>query len=141
MEQFNMERVYAQLSRYPGLPQAIGMDTATRFIRLAASLRRGILHAQRPGYNGEEAPERLPDAIHAFLGSALNLCDDFVQGCWDTFKETIWQYNPSLHSSTADAKLFYEHGTGHSLCKSLHFQFKIPLVMVKLQPLVHYIHP
>lgn len=112
-----MECVYEQLSRYPGLPQAIGMDIATRFVRLAASLRRSILHAQKPGYNKEQAPERLPDTIHTFLGSALDLCDEFVQGCWDAFKTTIWQYNPEMHSSIADAKVFYEHGMGHSLCE------------------------
>jgi hypothetical protein len=33
-----MEHVYEQLSRHPGLPQTIGMDTATKFVRLAASV-------------------------------------------------------------------------------------------------------
>ena len=95
MEEFNMECVYKMLSRYPGLPQAIRIDTVTRFVRLAASLRWSILHAQKPGCNEEEAPERLPATVHAFLGSALDLCDNFVRGCWDAFKGTIWQYNPT----------------------------------------------
>jgi hypothetical protein len=59
MERGDMETIYKQLSRYPGLPQAIGIDTATRFVRLAESLRRSILHAQKPGYNKKQAPEQL----------------------------------------------------------------------------------
>ena len=115
MAEFTMEQIYEQLSKQPGLPQAIGMDTAMRFIRLTASLKRSILHQQKPGYKEDEAPERLPDCVFAFLTSALALCDDYVQGCWDAFKTTIWHYNPKLHSSTADAQLFYEHGKNHNL--------------------------
>ncbi|EDR00140.1 uncharacterized protein LACBIDRAFT_334439 [Laccaria bicolor S238N-H82] len=37
------------------------------------------------------------------------------KGCWDTFKTTIWQYNPGMHSSTADVKAFNEHGMRYSL--------------------------
>ncbi|KAF8967557.1 hypothetical protein BDZ97DRAFT_1980385 [Flammula alnicola] len=115
MEDLNMQRIHELLSRHPGLPQAIGMDKAIRFIRLTASLKRSIIHAQKPGYNQEDAPELLPDCVHEFLGSALDLSDEFVQGCWDTFKRTIWLYDPALHSSAADAKVFHKHAKGHNL--------------------------
>ncbi|PPR06065.1 hypothetical protein CVT26_005309, partial [Gymnopilus dilepis] len=68
-----------------------------------------------PSHAPEDPPDRLPDAVHAFLGSALDLCDDYVQGCWDAFKSTIWHYDTSLHSSAADAKLFHQHGKQQNL--------------------------
>ncbi|KAF8869217.1 hypothetical protein CPB84DRAFT_1694640, partial [Gymnopilus junonius] len=60
-------------------------------------------------------PNSLPDAVQEFLGSALNLCDEYVQGCWDVFKSTIWHYDPVQHSTVADAMLFQEHGKQQNL--------------------------
>jgi len=115
MAEFSMEHIYKQLAKQPGLPEAIEMEAAMRFVHLAVSLKRTILHQQKPGYKEDAAPARLPDCVHAFLASSLGLCDEYVQGCWDAFKTTIWQFNPDLHSSAADAKLFYEHGKKHNL--------------------------
>ena len=115
MEDFTMQHIHELLSKYPGLPQAISMDKAIRFIRITASLKRSIIHSQKANYNSNEAPEVLPDSIHDFLGSALDLSDEFVQGCWEAFKWTIWLYESKLHSSAADAKIFHNHGKGHNL--------------------------
>ncbi|KAF8964966.1 hypothetical protein BDZ97DRAFT_1659637 [Flammula alnicola] len=91
------------------------MDKAIRFIRITASLKRDIIHSQKSNYNHAEAPEVLPDVVHEFLGGALDLDDEFVKGCWDAFKRTIWMYDPNLHSSAADARIFHMHGKDHSL--------------------------
>ncbi|PPQ84237.1 hypothetical protein CVT26_013001 [Gymnopilus dilepis] len=110
-----MEEIYKELAKYPGLPQAIGMDTAMRFIRLGVLLKRSILHAQKPGHAEDEAPDRLPDAVQEFLGSALGLSEQHVQGCWDAFKSTIWVFDPMQHTLVADARLFHEHGKQKNL--------------------------
>ncbi|KAF8957954.1 hypothetical protein BDZ97DRAFT_1924094 [Flammula alnicola] len=103
MEDLVMQHIHDLLSNYPGLPQAISMDKAIQFIRITASLKRGIIHSQKSNYDHNEAPEVLPDGVHQFLGGALDLNDEFVRGCWEAFKGTIWMYDPDHHSSAADA--------------------------------------
>lgn len=115
MQDLTLEEVYAQLLRHPGLAQAIGMETATRYVRLAASLKRYIIHAQKPGYNQEIPPPRLPHILYEFLGSALALSDDYVQGCWEAFKLTVWQHDPELYSPATEAGIFYKHARKHDL--------------------------
>ena len=110
-----MEQVYAQLLRHPGLAQAIGMETATRYVHLGASLKHYIIHAQKPSYNQKIPPPSLPHIIHEFLGSALALLDDYVQGCWEAFKLTIWQHNPEVCSPTTEAGVFYKHACNQDL--------------------------
>ncbi|KAF8868398.1 hypothetical protein CPB84DRAFT_1857840 [Gymnopilus junonius] len=125
-----MEKVYEKLSKHPGLPQAIGMNMAMHFIQLVASLKRSILHAQKPGHVAEEVPNSLPDAVQEFLGSTLNLCDEYVQGCWDTFKSMIWHYDPVQHSTVANAMLFQEHRKQQNLASCSLY----PPVMTCLNP-------
>ena len=115
MEDLTMQSINDLLSTYPGLPQAISMDKAIRFIRITASLKRHIIHCQKSDYDDNEAPELLPDAVHEFLSSALDLNDEFVQGCWVAFKRTIWMSDPNLHSSAADARIFHRYGKGYKL--------------------------
>ena len=84
-----MHDIHQHLLEQPGLTKAIRMETAMRFVRLAASLKRDIVHAQGPAYDPTVPPPSLPHNIHTFLGSAVDLSDDFVTGCWKGFKGTI----------------------------------------------------
>lgn len=118
MEDLTIQQIYKLLSIHPRLPQAISMDKAIRFIWITASLKRSIIHSQKADYDYNKTPEVLPDGLHEFLGGALDLADEFVQGCWEAFKQTIWMYEPELHSSAADMKIFHKHGKGHNLGES-----------------------
>ena len=115
MEDNSIQHIYKLLENHPGLPEAIDMDKVIRFIRLTASLKWSIIHAQKPGYNPKHPSKLLPDGMHNFLGSALGLALEFVQGCWDAFNQTIWNYDHTNHSSAADAKTFHIHSKEHNL--------------------------
>ena len=110
-----MQDIHQRLLEQPGLAGAIKMDTAMRFVRLAASLKRDIVHVQKPTYDLSLPPPSLPQNIHTFLGSAVNLSDDFVTGCWRAFKTTVWSYDAKGHSSMADSLLFYKYGRNQHL--------------------------
>ena len=128
-----MHDIHQRLLEQPGLTKAIRMETAMRFVRLAASLKRDIIHAQGPAYDPTVPPPSLPHNIHTFLGSAVDLSDDFVTGCWKGFKGTIWSYEAKSHSGMADSLLFYKHGKDHHL--GMCIQYEGPLTPIHLDSL------
>ena len=128
-----MHDIHQRLLEQPGLTKAIRMETAMRFVRLAASLKRDIVHAQGPAYDPTVPPPSLPHNIHTFLGSAVDLSDDFVTGCWKGSKGTIWSYEAKSHSGMADSLLFYKHGKDHHL--GMCIQYEGPLTPIHLDSL------
>jgi hypothetical protein len=116
-----IEEIHAILQDYPGLSGNLSIEKITRFIRLTAGLKRDILHAQKPTHLDTDIPNDLPDNVNTFLGGALNLSDDYVAGCWAAFKTTIWDYDATAHTNSADAKLFMEYGRKHGLGESVYF--------------------
>ena len=128
-----MHDIHQCLLEQPGLTKAIRMETAMRFVGLAASLKWDIDHAQGPAYDPTVPPPSLPHNIHTFLGSAVDLSDDFVTGCWKGFKGTIWSYEAKSHSGMADSLLFYKHGKDHHL--GMCIQYEGPLTPIHLDSL------
>lgn len=117
MENVTLQHIHKTLSSFPGLPELLKMEDAMRFVRLASSLRRTILHAYKPGDNIDKPPDCLPDSVQDFLGSAVGLTPEYVHGCWVSLKDTIWAYDSAAHSNAADARLFYSHGRQDHLRK------------------------
>jgi hypothetical protein len=110
-----LDEVFKFLSQVPGLKEAVGMDKAMAFVRLAARLKDEIVLAQPSDYDPSTAPSELPEHVRSFLGGATELPDQFVSGCWSAFSETIWTYNEDGSSSGKDAQMFREFGLDHLL--------------------------
>lgn len=107
--------MYERLAQVPDLVHAIGMNKAARFIRLAAYLKRELLHNQQATLSEEaDIPETLPGAIRTFLSAAMDLSGERIDGCWGAFKRNVWLYDPHEHSIASDANLFDEHAPAHS---------------------------
>lgn len=104
------------MSRVPGLKEAIGMDKAMAFVRLASRLKDEIILAQEATHNPSQTPAELPEHVRSFLGAATDMPDEFVSGCWATFSQTIWAYDADGASAGNDAKMFREFGLDHLLC-------------------------
>jgi hypothetical protein len=119
------DAIYESLEGYPGLSSTIGMEKGMAFVRLATRLKDEILSQQGPGHghNAEQPPRRLPQNVRNFLGNAVDIPDDYVQGCWDAFGQIVWQRDANGDSVSADARLFREYGLQNLLCKlfSIHF--------------------
>ncbi|PPR04238.1 hypothetical protein CVT24_013321 [Panaeolus cyanescens] len=104
------------ISSHPGLDETLNFEDAMRFIRLAASLKRDIIHAKETRNSTRnsnpilEPPQNLPEAVASFMGDALSLSKDHVKGCWDALKDISWNYSSRDHSDISDAHLFYESG-------------------------------
>lgn len=120
--EISISEINELLSTCPGLAESIGIQKSIRFIRITAALKTTILSQQAPSHPIESIPHSLPPDIHAFLGGAMGMSPEYITGCWDAFKTTVWDYNEEEHSKTADAKLFYDHasplkiGRWHIVC-------------------------
>jgi hypothetical protein len=107
------------LDQVPGLADSIGMEKGMAFVRIATRLRDEIVSKQKAGYDPSKPPKTLPDNVHEFLSSAVNIPTEYVQGCWTAFAQTIWQRNTNGDSQGEDAKLFRQYGLHGLLCESL----------------------
>lgn len=112
------DTIYELLKKHPGLSGAIGIEKATAFIRLASRLKDEILFKQRPSHDPSKPPDELPQNVKNFLGNAAEIPDRYVQGCWEVFRDTVWQRDKNGDSLVADAKLFRKYGLQGLLCKS-----------------------
>ncbi|KAF8171058.1 hypothetical protein K438DRAFT_1773462 [Mycena galopus ATCC 62051] len=110
-----LDEIYKLLADVPGLKEAISMDKAMKFVRLGAQLKDEIIVRQSSSYDPFKAPSELPEHVHAFLGTATDMPEEFVSGCWTAFSETIWTYNNDGSSSGNDAQMFREFGLNHLL--------------------------
>ncbi|KAJ7870361.1 hypothetical protein B0H13DRAFT_1046414, partial [Mycena leptocephala] len=117
----SMDEVFLFLSRVPGLKEAIGMDKAMSFVRLASRLKDEIILAQEATHNPSQAPSELPEHVKSFLGTATDMPDEFVSGCWTAFSQTIWTYDADGASSGNDARMFREFGLDHLLSARMLF--------------------
>lgn len=111
----NMNEIHRLLSMQAGLSDVLPMEDAMRFVRLAASLKRHIIHVQKSAYDESFPPLVLPAEINQFLGNAINLSTEFVDGCWKAFRETAWAYTSGEHDAASDARVFNEHGRMYCL--------------------------
>ncbi|KAF7324005.1 hypothetical protein MKEN_00622500 [Mycena kentingensis (nom. inval.)] len=84
--------IYRHLSAVPGLCNSIGMEKGMQFVRMAARLKDAIITAQPPSANPEAPPDHLPPKFESFLGSAIGIPSDYVQGCWAAFSGLAWDY-------------------------------------------------
>ncbi|KAJ7480388.1 hypothetical protein B0H11DRAFT_1915351 [Mycena galericulata] len=87
MDIFN--EIYATLNAIPSLCDTIGIEKAMAFVRLAAQLKDSFLTAQPPSHEAEEAPDLISESIRAFLGSAIELPIEYIDGCWKAFGNFI----------------------------------------------------
>ncbi|KAJ6562697.1 hypothetical protein DFH09DRAFT_1478636 [Mycena vulgaris] len=117
----SMDEVLQFLSKVPGLKEAIGMDKAMAFVRLAALLKDEIILAQTSSYDPSTAPNELPEHVRTFLGGATDMPDQFVSGCWAAFNQTIWAYEADGSSSGKDAQMFRDFGLDHLLSARMLF--------------------
>ncbi|KAJ6564878.1 hypothetical protein DFH09DRAFT_1475350 [Mycena vulgaris] len=117
----SMDEVLQFLSKVPGLKEAIGMDKAMAFVRLAALLKDEIILAQKSSYDPSTAPNELPEHVRTFLGGATDMPDQFVTGCWAAFNQTIWAYEAVGSSSGKDAQMFRDFGLDHLLSARMLF--------------------
>lgn len=108
MDTFN--EIHAQLSTVPYLCDSIGMEKGMEFVRLAARLKAAILTAQAPSHDAQDPPAQLPDFIGSFLGSALGIPMDYVDGCWKAFSNVIWTCDDNGKTKGSDAEAFKRHG-------------------------------
>ncbi|KAJ7629156.1 hypothetical protein DFH06DRAFT_1141160 [Mycena polygramma] len=88
----NFNEIHAALSSVPGLCESIGMEKAMVFVRLASRLKDSILAAQPPSHPADTAPtaSEIPEAIRTFLGGAVELPDEYIDGCRKAFGNFIW---------------------------------------------------
>jgi len=105
------------LEQYPGLPGAIRMEKAMMFVQLATCLKDEILSKQKPGHDPSKPPDVLPPNVRDFLSHAVQIPDEFVEGCWHAFGRTVWQRDVNGDSVGADAKLFKLYGLQNLLCE------------------------
>jgi hypothetical protein len=113
--------IYERLAQVPGLVHAIGLYKATHFIRLAAYLKRELLHNQQATLSDSDIPETLPGAIRTFLSAAMGLSSEMIDGCWGALKRNVWLYDPHEHSTASDATVFDEHAPAHARIGTSHF--------------------
>jgi hypothetical protein len=109
--------IFKLLELYPGLTSSIGMEQAIAFIRLTTRLKDEILSKQTPGHDPSQPPDTLPPNIGDFLGHAVHIPAEYVDGCWHAFKRTVWQRNMNADSAGEDAKLFKLYGLQNLLCE------------------------
>jgi len=109
--------IHELLKKCTGLSSTIGMEKAMTFIRLATCLKDEILSKQKADYDPNSPPDSLPANVRDFLGHAVNIPNNYVQGCWDAFGRTVWERDANGDSVGADAKLFKMFGLKNLLCK------------------------
>jgi len=111
------DAIYDLLKKHPGLSGVIGIEKAMTFIRLTTRLKDEILFKQRPGHDPNEPPDELPENVKDFVGNAAEIPGAYVEGCWEVFRDTVWQRDKNGNSIGADAKLFREYGLQSLLCE------------------------
>ena len=84
------DTIHELLKQCLGLSGKIGMEKGMTFVRLATRLKDEILMQQRPSYNPEEPPDRLPEKVSEFQGYAVNIPDEYIEGCWNVFRQLVW---------------------------------------------------
>jgi hypothetical protein len=114
------DAIHELLKQCPGLSGKIGIEKGMTFVRLATRLKDEILMQQRPSYNPEEPPDRLPENVSEFLGNAVDIPDEYINGCWNVFRQLVWHRDANGDSTGADAKLFRHYGLQNLLCESLY---------------------
>ena len=114
------DTIHELLKQCLGLSGKTGMEKGMTFVRLATRLKDEILMQQRPSYNPEEPPDRLPEKVSEFLGYAVNITDEYIEGCWNVFQQLVWHRDANGDSAGADAKLFRHYSLQNLLCKSLY---------------------
>jgi hypothetical protein len=111
-----LNEVHELLKGFPGLGDAIGMEKAMAFIRLAGSLKDAILTAQPSSHNKDEIPAEMPEHVRSFLGLATDMSESFVDGCWSVFRDVIWCFEDSK-ARKRDAEIFKAYGLDHLLSR------------------------
>jgi hypothetical protein len=91
------------------------MEKAMTFVQLATHLKDEILSKQKLGHDPSKPPDVLPPNIRDFLSHAVQIADEFVEGCWHAFGQTVWQWD--VNGDSADAKLFKLYGLHNLLCE------------------------
>jgi hypothetical protein len=81
----DFNKILKLLEQYPGLPCAIGMEMAMTFVQLATCLKDEILSKQKPGHDPSKPLDVLLPNIRDFLSHAVQIPDEFVEGCWHAF--------------------------------------------------------
>jgi hypothetical protein len=115
----SFSEIHAMLEQVPGLTSSIGMEKGMQFVRLATRLRDEIVSKQKAGYDPSKPPQTLPENVHEFLGNAVDIPTEYVQGCWTAFAQTIWQWDINGDLGREDAKLFRQYGLQGLLCESI----------------------
>ncbi|KAJ7351332.1 hypothetical protein DFH08DRAFT_957652 [Mycena albidolilacea] len=91
------------------------------FVRLAARLKDAILTAQPPSHDASQPPDEIPAGIRTFLGSAIDIPIEYIDGCWKAFGNLVWTYNENGKTTGTDAEAFKNFGLDHLL--SAHMLF------------------
>jgi hypothetical protein len=133
-------KIYTMLEATPSLSSAIGMEKAMTFVHLATRLKDEVLSKQKVGHDTlNDPPDVLPGNVKEFLSSAIDLPDEYVDGCWMAFRRTIWQRDANGDSIGVDAKLFREHGLQGLMCELSTYSIMCCCLLV--QPLNSNPHP
>jgi hypothetical protein len=114
------DAIHELLKQCLGLSGKISMEKGMTFVRLAMHLKDEILMQQQPSYNLEEPPDRLPENVSEFLGNAMDIPDEYIEGRWNVFWQLVWHRDANRDSTGADTKLFRHYGLQSLLCKSLY---------------------
>lgn len=109
--------IHDMLEKFPGLSSLIGLEKGMTFVRLATRLKDEIISKQKAGHSPSDPPDSLPENVHEFLGNAVDIPTEYVQGCWTAFKQTVWQRDVNGDSRGEDAKLFRQYGLQELLCE------------------------
>ncbi|KAJ7358397.1 hypothetical protein DFH08DRAFT_686973 [Mycena albidolilacea] len=91
------------------------------FVLLAARLKDAILTAQPPSHDASQPPDEIPAGIRTFLGSAIDIPIEYIDGCWKAFGNLVWTYNENGKPTGTDAEAFKNFGLDHLL--SAHMLF------------------
>ncbi|KAJ7041475.1 hypothetical protein C8F04DRAFT_1252808 [Mycena alexandri] len=91
------------------------------FIRLAARLKDKVTTAQPPSHHAADTPEDLPEGIRTFLGSAVDLPTEYVDGCWKAFSSFIWKYDDKGKTKGSEADAFRKFGLDNVLASRMLF--------------------
>ncbi|KAJ6592902.1 hypothetical protein B0H19DRAFT_916896 [Mycena capillaripes] len=76
---------------------------------MASRLKDKITSVQPPSHDASEPPSDIPDGIRSFLGAAVDLPLDYVDGYWKAFSDLVWTYEDGK-TEGADAEVFTKHG-------------------------------
>ncbi|KAJ7599475.1 hypothetical protein C8J56DRAFT_1094357 [Mycena floridula] len=67
------------------------LSDITKFVRLAALLKRDILQPQPlPQSSPEKPPKHLPQSVTCFLADALGVSREVSERCWKVLEHDVW---------------------------------------------------